>query len=66
MTNDILSVVECARLCEQTKDCNGFDYNLEFDDFEGECYLKQGVTKIIEDTEDYRIRAGGMCYKSGE
>ena len=66
MTDQILTVDDCARICEKTKDCNGFDYHLEGDVNEGECYLKQGVTKITEDAEYEGIRSGGICEKSGE
>ena len=56
---------DCARICEKTKDCNGFDYYRKGDTDEGDCNLKQGVTKITEDVKDGRIRSGGICDKSG-
>ena len=61
MTDQISSVDECARICKQTKDCNGFDYHFEGDVNEKECYLKQGVTKISGDAEYEGIKAGGIC-----
>ena len=66
VTDQISSVDDCAKICEETKYCNGFDYHLEGDVNEGYCYLKQGATKITEDAEYEGIRSGGICEISGE
>ena len=64
-TKNIESVDDCARLCTKTKDCNGFHYYGKDDKAEKDCYIKQGVTKVIKNVGDTRIRYGGICKPPG-
>ena len=62
-TKNIESVDDCARLCEKTQGCNGFHYYGIGDLNNGECYMKQRVTKLTERVADGRTRYGGICSK---
>jgi len=54
------SVEQCAQLCVNTPQCNGFHYYGPQDFAYRHCYLKKDVTSISVRT-DGRYRYGGIC-----
>ena len=64
---NIPSVFECAKLCHENQNCDGFHYYGYSDSHEskaaGHCYLKSDVTKVSTNLTDQRDRYGGICRK---